>query len=947
MMQFSKAQEEAINISAPALQIIACAGSGKTEVLAQRTVKFLLDGVNPESIVAFTFTEKAAGELEERITKRAAEADQRFRALPPSAAGLFVGTIHSYCLRLLQEFGGIYELFDPSPEEREWALLHRFARRLGLVDLMTQTWPGCSVSVKRSVEIFRRNLAVYYNDLIPFPELMERVPAFANCIQNYERLLLGMQLLSFDQMIERACVELSAEGRLAQALSGHVQQVLVDEYQDLNRAQEKLLQLLVKLGAQLTVVGDDDQAIYQWRGGDVSLFLEFIKRHKQSQRRMLADNYRSIPAIVTAASGFTGTIKEREPKSMSPVRSDCNPALELIGANNPDEEAKLIVKRIRPLVKSGHKLGDIAVLFRSVRTSAKPLVDTLRKEGIPFAMTGKLSLLDRPEMALLTRIFVFWAGGNWRPDEEQEVITPERLIKDIADLRQISIAGASEIFTQLSELGKSLITNGVYDLIRVYQEMLKIIGLPIDGPERQRQEQGLGRLSQLLAEFEHSQRRAVPKEWLQTAIPSASQEVSEDMLIISNVPEEGEKEQVYRQMPGLAQIFLTRLRVFLEEFSSRAAEETPMSPTLDPDAVNIMTVHQAKGLEFPIVFVPALIDRRFPAKGEKEPWYIPDDLFDKERYEGREDDERRLFYVAMTRARELLVLSWFIKYKSGGNAQVSRFISDLAQTCDRQHLKKSGECFPSVCLKTDTETPLLDTDFSELFTFNECPYKFYLRYICGFQPPIAPALNYGKVLHHVLAELARHSRGKKPPTSANVEQILSGGFYLPFAGPIKHQELFQAAQRRLQNYVKNYGQELVRTIEPERHFDVPLEFSRVRGRIDLLIQAEEGGPHDVELVDFKTAAERPPSAQHQNQLRLYAEAVRVLGMNPVKLVIQDLDADNGGRILVEENKGKVTAFRDELRKWIEDIREHKFLTKRISVGCRGCDFKIFCQSRTE
>jgi DNA helicase-2/ATP-dependent DNA helicase PcrA len=944
MMQFSKAQEEAINISVPALQIIACAGSGKTEVLARRTVKFLLDGVNPESIVAFTFTEKAAGELEERITQRAAEADQRFRALPPSTAGLFVGTIHSYCLRLLQEFGGIYELFDPLPEEREWALLHRFARRLGLVDLMTQTWPGCSVSVKRSVEIFQRNLAVYYNDLIPFPVLMERVPAFANCIQNYERLLLGMQLLSFDQMIERACVELSVEGRLAQALSGRVQQVLVDEYQDLNRAQEKLLQLLVNLGAQLTVVGDDDQAIYQWRGGDVSLFLEFIKRHKQSQRRMLADNYRSTPAIVTAASSFAGTIKEREPKLMSPIRSDCNPALELTGADNPEEEAKRIVKRIRPLVESGHKLGDIAVLFRSVRTSAKALVDTLRKEGIPFAMTGKLSLLDRPEMALLTRIFVFWAGGNWRPDEEQEVITPERLIQDIADLRHISIARASEIFTQLSELGKSLVTNGVYDLIRVYQEMLKIIGLPVDGPERQRQEQGLGRLSQLLADLEHSQRRAVPKEWLQTIIPSASQEVSEDTIIISNVPEEGEKEQVYRQMPGLAEIFLTRLRVFLEEFSSRAAEETPMSPTLDPDAVNIMTVHQAKGLEFPIVFVPALIDRRFPAKNEEEPWYIPDDLFDKERYEGREDDERRLFYVAMTRARELLVLSWFTKYQSGNNTQVSRFISDLARTCDRQHLKKSGECFPSVCLKTDTETPLLDTDFSELFTFNECPYKFYLRYICGFQPPIAPALNYGKVLHHVLAELARNSRGEKPPASADVEQILSGGFYLPFAGPIKHQELYQAAQRRLQNYVKNYGQELVRAIEPERRFDVPLELARVRGRIDLLIQAEDGGPHDVELVDFKTAAERPPSAHHENQLRLYAEAVRVLGMNPVKLVIHDLDADNGGRILVEENEGKVTAFRGELHKWIEGIREHKFLTKRISVQCRKCDFKIFCRA---
>jgi DNA helicase-2/ATP-dependent DNA helicase PcrA len=809
---------------------------------------------------------------------------------------------------------------------------------------MIQTWPGQPVSVKHSVEIFRRNLAVYYNDLIPYHVLAEKVPTFANVIRNYERLLSNMQLLSFDQMIERACAELSPGGKIQQSLVGRVQRVLVDEYQDLNRAQEELLRLLVNMGAQLTVVGDDDQAIYQWRGGDVALFLKFVERHKESHRRMLADNYRSIPAIVTASSAFAGTIKQREPKLMSPVRSDASPALELIAANNPNDEAKRIVKRIRLLANQGHKYGDIAVLFRSVRTSAKPLIDSLLQANIPLAMTGKLSLLDRPEMALLTRIFVFYAGGTWRPDEEEEVITPEHFVKDISDLTRLNTTKANKIFTQLNALGSSLMNSGVYDLIGVYQEMLKIIGLPVDGPDRRRQEQGLGRLSQMLADFEHSQRRAVPKEWLQTIIPTAAQEVSEDATIISGLPEEGKKEEAYRQMPGPGRIFLTRLRVFLEEFSSSAAEESPMNPALDPDAVNIMTVHQAKGLEFPVVFIPSLIEGRFPSRSREEPWYLPNDLFDRERYEGREDDERRLFYVAMTRARELLILSWFTEHTSGKDTKVSHFIADLAKTCDHQSLKKGGECSPLVCHKIDVETQLLDTDFGELFTFNECPYKFYLRYICGFQPPIAPELNYGKVLHHVLAELARRSIGQKPPSQAYVEEVLSEGFYLPFAGPIKYQQLYQAAQRRLQNYTKNFGQELVRTIEPEKRFDVPLELARVRGRIDLLLRAEGGGPQDVELIDFKTAAERPPSPQHQNQLRLYAEAVRVLGMNPVRLVIHDLDNDNGGRILVEENEEKASSFRNELREWVGDIREGKFLTKRISLKCRKCDFKTFCRS---
>jgi CRISPR/Cas system-associated exonuclease Cas4 (RecB family) len=170
---------------------------------------------------------------------------------------------------------------------------------------------------------------------------------------------------------------------------------------------------------------------------------------------------------------------------------------------------------------------------------------------------------------------------------------------------------------------------------------------------------------------------------------------------------------------------------------------------------------------------------------------------------------------------------------------------------------------------------------------------------------------------------------------------------LPFAGPIEYDRLYQAALRRLQNYMNNYGHELVRTIEPEHRFEVPLELARIRGRIDLLLRVEGGGHQDIELVDFKTAANRPLSIQHRNQLRLYAEAARVQGMNPVRLIIHDLDADNGGRIEVEDSKNEVSAFRNELRSWIEDIHERKLSKKRIGIECKSCDFKRFCLPQGE
>ncbi len=306
MIELSKHQLEAVGHDASPLQITACAGSGKTEVLARRTVRYLLEGVPPESIVAFTFTEKAAGELKDRINGRAAEASESFRVLPPTSSGLFVGTIHSYCLRMLQEHGGVYEMFDPLPEETEWALLQRFARRLGIVDLMSATWPSEKVSIKRAVSVFRDNLSVKFNDRIPLDLIYQTTPAFAEVCARYEGLLEKMQLISFDKMIEKACDELEEGGRIRGAIKGRVKEILVDEYQDLNQAQEALLQKFMEMGARVTVVGDDDQAIYQWRGGDVSLFLGFRDRYPEAECKELGENYRSVPTIVEVANNFAG-----------------------------------------------------------------------------------------------------------------------------------------------------------------------------------------------------------------------------------------------------------------------------------------------------------------------------------------------------------------------------------------------------------------------------------------------------------------------------------------------------------------------------------------------------------------------------------------------------------------------------------------------------------------
>jgi DNA helicase-2/ATP-dependent DNA helicase PcrA len=947
-MDLTAAQNEAVLSPGNTLQILACAGSGKTEVLARRVVNHLLNGVPPECIVAFTFTEKAAGELKERIESRASEADERFRSMPPGAAGLFVGTIHSYCLRTLQQLGGIYEVFDPLTEEREWALLQRFARRLGVVDLMDRTWPGKQVSVKRAVEVFLRNMSVVYNERISASVLRESTRDFAEVAARYSDLLEQMQLLSFDQMIEAACDELGPEGRLHRALEGKIRAVFVDEYQDLNRAQEEILRRLIEMGASLTVVGDDDQAIYQWRGGEVSLFLGFAARHKGAELKTLSENYRSAPSIVKVSSDFAKSIRERRAKSMVPIRTEAGPSIEFIVADTAQDEAKAIVARVGSLQRAGHRLSDMAVLFRSVRTSVAPLVEALRREDIPYALVGKLSILDYPEMALVARIFVWWAGGRWMPNDEEEVVTEEKLAADIVGLTATSESDAIRVVSALARMGEEIRERGVRDVARTYMEVLRLVGLPVSGRDRQRQEQRLGQFSHLLAEFENSQRRAAPVAFKYPSLTSAAEEEAEDVALQFTGPAiEKSTHADVRPAVTPGQAFVWRLRVFLEAFGSQAVEEAPNRPTLDDDALNIMTVHQSKGLEFPIVFVPALVDPRFPSSrmGQKQSWYVPQDLFGVERYEGREDDERRLFYVAMTRAREMLVLSAFSQYSGGERAKPSRFIETLSEGKHTDCLSKLGECNPRVSVKRNGPGEVLVADFGQILAFSECPYKYYLRHVCGFEPPVAPELGFGRFLHHVIAELARRAREGRAPTKADVDEILARSFYLPFAGPIAREKLFKAAKRRLTNYVKNHGRELLRTIEPERPLEIPMESARVTGRIDLLLRAESGAPDEVELVDFKTAVNRPPSKTHQNQLRMYGEAVRKLGMRPVKLVIYDLDGEQGGAIQVEESEAQVKAFRSELNQWINGMRAGNFEPKGRRTQCAPCDFALLCETR--
>ncbi|MBO0732396.1 MAG: UvrD-helicase domain-containing protein, partial [Acidimicrobiaceae bacterium] len=238
------------------MQIIACAGSGKTEVVAQRVADLLADGADARSIIAFTFTERAAEELKARISARV---EQRLGIASLDKLGAaFVGTIHAYCFRFLQQYVPAYETYDVLDERRLTAFLCRVERQLGLRSLTGRQFS--------SIKSFLANLDVVENELLALESLDD---PFGGMVLRFYELLDQFRLLTYGQLIARAVEELSRPG-VRRAVQGTLRYLIVDEYQDVNPAQEKLISLLADGGqTELCVVGDDDQAIYQWRGSDV------------------------------------------------------------------------------------------------------------------------------------------------------------------------------------------------------------------------------------------------------------------------------------------------------------------------------------------------------------------------------------------------------------------------------------------------------------------------------------------------------------------------------------------------------------------------------------------------------------------------------------------------------------------------------------------------------
>jgi DNA helicase-2/ATP-dependent DNA helicase PcrA len=973
-LKVNDAQRRAILHGEGPLLVIAGAGTGKTRVITER-IRHLLHS-NPdlsgENILGLTFTKKAAGEMKARVVKTAGERGKT----------VTLDTFHAFCESLLKDTDPQRVLLG---KEDHWILLRRNLARLKLDKYRRLAEPG--EFLNDFVEFFSRcqdelvsaedyqhyaNLLASELDaergfldsdtLTEREEMVAREQEIARAYRASEELLREKNRVSLGSLITGAVALLEADAALRESLRQRYRYILVDEFQDTNIAQLRLLELLAGEARNIFAVGDNDQAIYRFRGASFASFQLFLQRFAAwkpgedsgKYRISLTENYRSTPNILRVATQVIGqnTVSADFPKKFLSAQRAEGEKIRIVEFANDEEEARWVADELQRLHGAGRRWMDYAVLYRQ-HAHRDELVRELSARKIPFVIS-RLSILDHPLV--------------------KDVLAYLRLIArpfdDIACARVLSAPAwdlqAKDVM-RLAERAAKKRGTALYDALQAPQSEL-----PFDGSKT-----SLAPLLEFLAQHRKTMRRRTAREiladlleWLEVAQRAGTQDYKY-VARLTEFAKEWEPKGDTRSLPE----FLEYLDYFEQAGGVIALEDDGPA-----DAVKLMTVHGAKGLEFPQVFVLRVNNKKFPANERPRVFEFPARLM-KEGEPAEQfhiQEERRLFYVALTRAQERLTLTTLTEPRG----KVPVFVEDILMdpAVRRRDVKQMMPKLPAVpekAVKGDLASGSLElfpaaegpakifsriVDWAETFHppspeplmlspsavngYRTCPQQYLFGYLWSLKEGPRASLSFGSIMHNTVKRfLGELRKGNKLPFD-DVQRI----FELEWR-PVGFEDEYQEAE------YKKDGIEQLRVFhaavmaappqvcEQEKRFELPLENNVIiTGRMD---QVNSLGRNDVEIVDYKTGRPKKESlAKKDLQLSLYALAAKeIFEWNPVRLVFHYLQ-DNKVQVTTRDSK-QLQEAQNMVQEAAADIRAAQFPPKPMPSVCRSCAYKPICPAHEE
>ena len=988
----NEAQRRAVVHDQGPLLIVAGAGTGKTSVIVRRIAYLIASKrAKPGEIIALTFTDKAAAEMEERVDV----------LVPYGYTDVWISTFHAFGDRVLREHAlelGLTPEFKvlTQPEQIIFFREHLFEFPLSYYRPLSD--PAKFISAMLTVFSRAKDEDVSPVEYLDFArglmgqaklhpedeELCERAQReleIADCYQLYQDLMAREGNVDFGDQVNLTLKLFRTHPAVLRRYLERFRYILVDEFQDTNYAQFELVKLLAGNRKNITVVGDDDQSIYKFRGAAISNILGFMDAYPQAKQIVLTTNYRSPQSILDCAYRLIRfnnpdrlEVKNSIEKRLISVKDEGD-APEHLHFETVSCEADVVTKLIEEKVASGkYVYRDFAILVRS-NNDADPFLRALNMRGIPHRFSGSKGLYGREEIRLLISFLhsivnfddspsLYYLAGSEIYDVDQVDLVK---LNNFARRRNLTLHEVFEILTQFPVAG----------------------GTGRDG------EVALGRLER---DVERKGKRATPD-------PTELPEVSEDTLrkvrrlmsdvggylglsreksageILYNfIRDTGYLQRLSKERSPVADEKIRNIAKFfdmLRAFSSVAVHDNVHSfvghldmlagagddpavaeADLDVDAVNALTIHKAKGLEFRVVFLVSLVSQRFPVPHRKEPIELPEPLVKDILPSGdfHLQEERRLFYVGMTRAKEELYLTSARDYGGARPKKVSQFVmealdlpkmlptpfkSSAIEAIERNAGASPERLAPAMRPLSPDET--LTLSHRQVDDYETCP--LYYKYVHILRVPIMRyhAVVYGSALHKAVQE---YFRRKCENRRMNVQELLSvfesAWVSEGFLTREHEEQRFEAGKTAMRRF---FEEEEARGCVPayvEKEFCFLVDKNRIIGRWDRVDESDG----EVRIIDFKSSEVRTQKDADRKtkdslQLQIYALAYKkTFHRLPDYVELRFLETGLVGRHAVDEDD--LAEAEERIREAARGIRARKFDAAPGYLSCKYCAYSSIC-----
>lgn len=986
-------QREAVEYVKGPLLVVAGAGTGKTSVLVKK-VKYLIAKklAKPEEILALTFTEKAAREMEERVDK----------ALPYGYFQMWISTFHAFADQVLHEeiaHIGLSPAFKLMTEAESIIFLRN---NLFLFDL--KYFRPLSNPNKFIESLLQHFSRLQDEDVSPQEYLRwakkqkenkDQNLELARAYETYQQLKIKSNVFDFSDLLYFLLKLFRQRKSLLTKYQQKFKYILVDEFQDTNIAQYLLIKLLclprrssrgAKAGPNLTVVGDDSQAIYKFRGASVSNILNFMSDYPKAKQITLRKNYRSLQPILDAAyklikfndpdtlEAQLGISKNLVAQRNSPVilgsaatpesvqrdsgqaRMTQNNVVNFFLADNVQQEADFVAKEILKLTRSKlhatrYTYSDFAILIRA-NNYADPFIRALLQRGIPYQFWGPGMLFKQPEIKDLVAYLNFLSD-----------------LDDSLSFYRVLSMNVFEIEAQELALLLSFAKKCTLSLFHAIEIVLSFDDSALYREENEIYKKYLPRLQTASKKRLAKIHKMIKKHLGLIKKESAGQilfyflEDTEMISALVNYKTEKDERQALNVMK-----FFTKLKAYeaehedssifaIVDFIKMSMElgESPLIAETDIslyEAVNILTVHSAKGLEFPIVFMINLTDGRFPSRQRREIIEIPKELIKETLPQGDYHllEERRLFYVGATRAEDKLYFTTSKFYGEGRRERkLSPFVIQMLGEEKIDHeigRKKEEKAQLSIFDYKKSEERIIKKNptlnffsFSQLYTFLTCQLQYKLKYILKIPEPAKGVASFGSTIHISLENFYREFLQNKKIGRDRLLQIYRSSWIpLGYSSKAYEARMKKEGEKMLKNYFHKLHDPKIKILDLERFFKIKIDDIIISGKID---RVDQKPGNKIEIIDYKTGKKTGDKDKPKNlQLAIYFLAAidpQLYAKKPEEVTLSFYWLQTAEVASAKKGAESVQEIKDSIRKIVDEIREVDWSSSDLKA-CNRCSY---------